>query len=285
MIVTPNDIEAYRRDGAVLIPGAFNEWVASLGGAIVSTIERQRRHELAEAVPDNFQNPIRVLEAFGGGTMALNLVPYDSRFADWLQRSPAAEMVADIMASSRVRYWIDASFFKGEGRAAEGTPWHNDTCTWPFWGEQMTILWIALTDIGPDDGPLRIVCGSHHGDGRYYSPFFAPAQEIPAPYKPWEALLDQVSAPDAEIRTWTMSRGDCLFMHPSTVHGSVPRRVQDAPPRLSFSTRWLGDDVVFKPDPLTARMTETLNDHPGMQYGRPPGDDAIPVTWPRAMNS
>jgi ectoine hydroxylase-related dioxygenase (phytanoyl-CoA dioxygenase family) len=283
--ITPAHVEAYRRDGTVLIPGAFIDWVESLSAAIMSVIERHRRHELAEAVPGSFQNPIRVWEAFGGGTLAQNLVPYDPRFSDWLRRSPAAEMAANIMASSGVRYWIDASFVKSEDGAAEGTPWHNDTCTWPFWGEQMAILWIALTDVGPDDSPLTTVRASHHGDGRYYSTFFPPVQEIPAPYKPWQELLDQVTAPDSEVLTWTMARGDCLFMHPSTVHASLPRRAERVSPRLSFSTRWLGDDVVFKPDPLTAQMTDAINGHPGMQYGRPPADDAIPVTWQRTADS
>ncbi len=133
-LITTSHIDKYRRDGTVLIRGAFTDWVELLSAAISAVIERQRRHDLPGAVPGNFQNPIRVLEEFGGGSMALNLVPYDSRFADWLRQSPAAEMTANIMASSRVRYWIDASFFKGEDAAAEGTPWHNDTCTWPFWG-------------------------------------------------------------------------------------------------------------------------------------------------------
>jgi len=284
-IVTPTDIETYRRDGTALIRGVFADWVEPLGEAIGSTIQRHRRHELAEVVPGNFQNAVRVVDEFGGGTMALNLVPHDPRFADWLRCSPAAEMTGRIMDSFQVRYWIDASFVKGEDAASEGTPWHNDTCTWPFWGEQMTILWIALSDIGPDDGPLTTVRGSHQGDGRYYSPFFPAVEEPPAPYKPWQALLDQVTAPDAQLLTWTMSKGDCLFMHPSTVHGSLPRNAQHAPPRVSFSTRWLGDDVLFKPEPLTEPLTEALNGHPGMQYGRPPADDVIPVSWQRAAAS
>lgn len=257
----------------------FADWVEPLSGAIESTIQRYRANELADAVPGNFQNPVRIVDEFGGGTMALNLVPHDPRFAQWLSRSPAARMTARIMGSGRVRYWIDASFVKAEGAASQGTPWHNDTCTWPFWGEQMAILWIALTDIGPDDGPLTTVRGSHRGDGRYYSPFFPPTEQMPAPYKPWQALLDQVTAHDAELLSWTMARGDCLLMHPSTVHGSAPRRATQAPPRMSFSTRWLGDDVVFKPDPLTAPLTEALNDHPAMQFGRPPAEEVIPVTW------
>ena len=279
-LISPDQLATYRRDGTVLVPGAFTDWVESLSAAIAAVLERHRRGELPDRPRNSFQNEVRVDEEFGGGIKALNLVPADSRFADWLRHSPAAPMVAAVTQSERVRYWIDATFVKSEVAAAEGTPWHNDTCTWPFWGEQMVILWIALTDIGPADGPLTTVRGSHHGDGRYYSTFFPETDRIPPPYKPWQELLDLVAAPDAEILTWTMTAGDCLFMHPSTVHGSAPRATRSTTPRLSFSTRWLGDDVIFKPDDLTRVMTERLNDHPAMRYGEPPGEAAIPITWP-----
>ena len=280
-LISTEQLATYQRDGTVKIPGAVTDWVEPLSAAIADVLERHRLGVLEGTPPNSFQNEIRVDEEFGGGIIALNLVPHDSRFSDWLRRSPTAEMVAAVTQSKRVRYWIDASFVKTEDAAAEGTPWHNDTCTWPFWGEQMVILWVALTDIGLEDGPLTTVRGSHHGDGRYYSTFFPESETIPPPpYKPWQALLDQVTAPDAVILTWTMAAGDCLFMHPSTVHGSLPRAARSTVPRLSFSTRWLGDDVIFRPDDLTRPMTERLNDHPAMRYGEPPGEAAIPITWP-----
>jgi hypothetical protein len=279
-LVTAEHIATYQRDGTVMIPGAFIDWVEPLSAAIDTVLDGQRRGIVADTPSDNWQNPIRVQEAFGGGTIAQNLVPHDERFAHWLSRSAAGEMCAAIMQSRRVRYWIDASFVKSEDAAEEGTPWHNDTCTWPFWGEQMVILWIALTDIGVDDGPLISVRASHGGNGRYYSTFFPETDTIPPGYRPWQELLDQVTAPDAQILTWTMAAGDCLFMHPNTVHGSRPRAARNTAPRRAFSTRWLGDDVVYRPDGLTARLTQRINGHPAMLYGEPPGDSAIPITWP-----
>ena len=68
----------------------------------------------------------------------------------------------------------------------------------------------------------------------------------------------------------------------TTVHGSLPRAARNATPRMSFSTRWLGDDVVYRPDELTARLTERLNHHPALRYGEPPPASAIPISWPPA---
>lgn len=273
-------IMAYRERGAVRLPGIFREWVQPLAEAVLQVIDRKRSDLLPEPAGGfDYLNPASLVEKFGGGAMALNIVPYHANFLAWLAESPAAAMTAGIMESKTSRFWIDASFYKEEPIAEEGTPWHNDTCTWPFWGQQMTILWIALTDIGPDDGPLTTVRGSHKGDGRYYSPFFPAADTLPPPYKPWSELLEKTQAEGAVIDSWTMQAGDCLFMHPSTIHGSRPRLDASGAARLSFSTRWLGDDVLFKPDHLTSRMTERINSHPDMRWGMPPADSLIPIRW------
>lgn len=281
-LVTEDHIAAYERDGTVLVPGAFADWVDPLTSSVMAVIDGQRSGDITpDGALSGFQNLLNVVENFGGGAMALNIVPYNDGFSEWLNTSAAAEMTAAIMRSQKSRFWVDATFLKEEGAASEGTPWHNDTCTWPFWGRQMTILWIALTDVGPDNGPLITVRGTHQGDGRYYSTFFPQDQTPPPGYRPWQDLMDQAEGPNAEIQTWTMKRGDCLFMHPTTIHGSEPRTAETGAPRMAFSTRWLGDDAVWKPDPLTERMTERLNAHPGMTFNAPPPDDVIPPQWPR----
>jgi Phytanoyl-CoA dioxygenase (PhyH) len=283
MIVTQAHIDAYDRDGAVVVEGAFNEWIEPLRTAVMSVIGGVRSGALHEAdIAPTHMNPMKVIEDFGGGAMALNIFPYHAGFARWLAGSPAAEMTAAIMQSRRARFWVDATFLKEKGAASEGTPWHNDTCTWPFWGRQMSILWIALTDVDADNAPLITVRGTHIGEGRYYSTFFPQDQTPPSGYRPWSELMDQAQAPGADIQVWTMKKGDCLFMHPTTIHGSRPRVSNTGPARLAFSTRWLGDDVVWKPDPLTARMTERLTDHPAMIHGAAPPDSVIPAQWPRS---
>lgn len=282
MPVTAEHIATYQRDGTVRVPGLFARWVDPLREAVLEVIGRARRGgRLDEALPATHLNPAKVIEEFGGGAMALNIFPCHPGFDEWLTHSPAADLTATIMQSKRARFWVDASFLKDQAGATAGTPWHNDTCTWPFWGRQMTILWIALTDVDADNAPLTTIRGSHAGDGRYYSTFFPQGQTPPPGYRPWSELLAQAERPDADVQVWTMERGDCVLMHPSTIHGSLPRAASQGQPRLAFSTRWLGDDVVWKPDALTARMTERLNDHPAMVYGAPPPDSVMPVQWPR----
>jgi ectoine hydroxylase-related dioxygenase (phytanoyl-CoA dioxygenase family) len=280
-LISQTHIDSYDRDGTVRVEQAFGDWVSSLSEAVRDTIAGHRAGDPRfRGTRSTTQNEMSVIDSFGGGVMALNMVPHEPIFARWLADSPAAEMAAAIMQSRVARYWIDATFIKDQPGASEGTPWHNDTCTWPFWGRQMAILWIALTDIGLDDAPLTTVRGTHEGDGRYYSTFFEPTDSPPPPYKPWSELVAKAEAPGAEIQTWTMRAGDCLFMHPSTIHGSRARG-SGGRERLAFSTRWLGDDAVYRPDPLTERMAAPFKDDPRMTHGAPPPDDVLPPSWPR----
>jgi ectoine hydroxylase-related dioxygenase (phytanoyl-CoA dioxygenase family) len=278
MTVTDTHAEYYRRDGAVLIEGAFTSWVAPLASAIDEVLAKARDPSFSSGGAATHQNALRIEEEFGGGVMALNMVPFAPTFSEWQWRSPAAEIVARVMGSRYARYWVDATFLKEKPSESESTPWHNDVCTWPFWGEKMAILWIALTEVDMDNAPLRTVLGSHRGHSRYDSPFFPAHLERPAVYRPWQELLDRATAPDAPIKAWTMTAGDCLVVHPATIHSSLPRRAA-AGRRLAFSTRWLGDDVAWKPDILTERLTATLTDNPKMKRGGPPPDDIFPIVW------
>ena len=281
--LTEEQITAYERDGTVKLEGAFTDWVEPLTGAVMKAIAGHRAGEPQyQGQPTAYQNPMSIWENFGGGVMALNMVPHDPAFMRWIEESPAAELSAQVMRSKKVRYWVDATFLKDQDAASEGTPWHNDTCTWPFWGNQMVILWIALTDVGPENAPLTTVRGSHEGDGRYYSTFYEETNEPPPPpYKPWSELMAKTTAADAEILVHTMKAGDCLFMHPSTVHGSEARKASADAHRLAFSTRWLGDDVIFKPDPLTEPLAASLGQQASMVPGQPPSDEVMPPAWPR----
>ena len=280
--ITQDHIDTYTRDGTVHVAGAFNDWVAPLTEAVMTSIEAHRSGDSGySGVKSVYQNAINRVEDYAGGMMILNIVPHHPIFTRWRDESPAAEMTAAIMQSDLSRYWLDATFLKDEPNASEGTPWHNDTCTWPFWGDQMVILWIALSDVGPEDGPLHTVAGSHQGDGRYYSSFYEPTDNPPPPYKPWEELLSMTTDPNRQLLTHCMSAGDCLFMHPSTVHSSHPRQSSATKPRLAFSTRWLGDDVIYKPDPLTEPLAAELKSDPRMVHGAPPPNEVIPAVWPR----
>ena len=286
-MIDPRLQATYRRDGIVHVPGAFDaRWVAALRAAIDRVVERSRdpawpRDREFRWAP---QNPLSVSAAKGGvtvgGTMALNVVAHDPLFEAWVRESPAAALVGAVTGSEAVRYWQDAVFIK-EGGGADGTPWHNDYCTWPFAGERLPILWVALDDVGADDAPLVTVRGSHTDPWRYYSPMSPPGLPVTGEYHAWDELMAKATDPGAMRDVWSVRAGDALVMHSKLIHCSRPRTNPKPGRRMSFSTRWLGDDATWAPDAYTFRIEKLLAD-PRMIPGRAPPDELFPVVWRRA---
>ena len=275
--------QVYERDGVAHLPGAFADWADRLVEALDRVIAKSREpgYLLDRDFPLAPQNPLSVSEAKGGvvvgGTMALSVVAHDPVFEDWILHSPAAELVGRITGSHVVRYWTDACFVK-HGGAEDGTPWHNDYCTWPFAGEQLPILWIALSDVGPEDAPLVTVRGSHTDPWRYYSPMSPPGLPVTDAYHPWDELMAKATSPDSIRDTWCVAKGDALLMHSKLIHSSRPRTASTPGRRVSFSTRWLGDDAIWAPDPYTFRVERLLSD-PLMKVGSAPPAALFPPIW------
>jgi ectoine hydroxylase-related dioxygenase (phytanoyl-CoA dioxygenase family) len=233
----------------------------------------------------------------------VNAAPFEPAFTEWQERSDAAEFVADLLDSRYVRAWVDAIFIKERTRGAasdEGlsanmppnvelntwdndpaiTPWHSDVCNWPFWGEKMAIVWVALTDVGPDNAPLVTIDGSHVGSVRYHSRFETQSVVLPQ-YRPWSQLLERVNSPESRRRVWCMQAGDCIVMHCATLHASLPQ-TQGARRRMSYSCRWLGDDVIYQPNALTRTLDPAASGSIPMRPREPPPDRYFPRTWTRA---
>ena len=280
----------YENDGIVHLPGAFaghwtHELLAAIDRVIAKSLDPSYRREADFALAP--QNPLTVSSGSGGvevgGMMALNVVAHDPVFAQWIWRSPAAQMVGELTGSRFVRYWQDAVFIK-RGGGDDGTPWHNDYCTWPFAGEQLPILWVALSDIGADDAPLVTVRGSHKDPWRYYSPMSRPGLPVTEQYHAWDELMAKATAPDAPRDVWCMAAGDALLLHSKLIHSSLARRSAAAGRRVSFSTRWLGEDAIWAPDDYTFAIERLLRD-PLMKPGSPPPETLFPIVWSSPKSS
>ena len=85
-------------------------------------------------------------------------------------------------------------------------------------------------------------------------------------------------APDADIRTWTAQAGDILLIHPKTIHGAPPRRGSPQGRRLAFTLRWIGSDVVWRPNDLSFGLAP-FDRSPLMVRDAPPPEELFPVVW------
>lgn len=278
--VTAQHVETYRRLGAVRVEGVFDAaFVATLTRLLDESIAALRSGALPRkaAVADPVFRDIE-FEDHDGYVRLVNLMPRVPAIRRAILESPAPAAVAALTGATALRVWLDATFSK-EGSANEtATPWHNDECTFSLQGEHLPSCWMALTDVAADNSPLQTLDGSHLDKHRYHSTFFPREVERPADYRPWQELLDRVHAPQAPISTWTARAGDMLLIHPRTIHGAPPRASTSPGRRLAFTLRFVGSDVVWRPNALTLGLAPFDRD-PRMRRDEPPPEGVFPVIW------
>jgi ectoine hydroxylase-related dioxygenase (phytanoyl-CoA dioxygenase family) len=282
--VTPDHIAQYRAEGCVRVEGVFDRlWIDRLVEAIDAAHAAFGTPAFdALATGAKAQNPPSIHP--GEGQVQLrNFAQHVPALREWLHDSPAAETVAALMGSSHVRFWMDATFIKQGASEASGTPWHNDECTFPFVGEMAPSFWVALTDVPLENAPMLTLAGSNRDPWRYYSPMSPQGHDVPGT-KPWSHLVERVNAPDAPIRTWPCKAGDILLIHGKTIHASLPRRADYPGRRIALTTRWLGEDMIWAPTPLSIRIP-ALEATGAMREGAPPPDAYFPVIWPKAAGA
>ncbi|WP_416906768.1 MAG: phytanoyl-CoA dioxygenase family protein [Polymorphobacter sp.] len=274
-MITPDHIAEYRGSGCTRIEGAFTDWVAPITAAIDRIEAGFAGDGWGHVTHSPVQNPPSRHPSGEGGVQLRNCMPCDPLFARWATESPAAALVGQLMGATSVRLWMDATFIKQGNDPAAATPWHNDVCTFPFTGEHLPSLWIALTDVDDANAPMLTLAGSNLDGWRYHSPLSRQDVSLEG-YRPWAELEARVTAPDADIRVWPARAGDALLIHPKTIHASRPgspgRR------RVAFTTRWIGSDVVWAPDALSA-VIAPLASHPAMRPGEAPPEAIFPVLW------
>jgi ectoine hydroxylase-related dioxygenase (phytanoyl-CoA dioxygenase family) len=280
--VTSSHVDTYRELGTVRVPGVFDRaFVARLTGLLDEAIGQLRDGSFPRRPGGDPVFRDIEFEDHDGYVRLVNLMPQMPALRQAILDSPAAETVAALTGATSLRFWLDATFSKVGLAKETATPWHNDECTFTLQGEHLPSLWIALTDVDADNSPLQTLAGSHRDRFRYHSTFLPQDRPRPDDYRPWDELLARVHAPDADIRTWTAEAGDILLIHPKTIHGAPPRRSDAGGRRLAFTLRWVGSDVVWRPNPLTLGLAP-FDRHPAMSVGAPPPEEVFPVVWGRA---
>lgn len=153
---------------------------------------------------------------------------------------PLARLAAELMGSRTARLFYDEIIAKPPG-ASRPTRWHQDASHWCVRGEQVCTLWLALDDVGQDDGAVRYIPGSHR-DGRV----FQPADDSG---RPWPGAAGDPPPPQAVFDAWdslgfTLAAGDAVVHQSRVVHGSFANRA-GRHDRRAYVTRWLGDDAGY----------------------------------------
>jgi ectoine hydroxylase-related dioxygenase (phytanoyl-CoA dioxygenase family) len=268
--VTPDIVDAYAQDGAVLLEQPFGaEWI----------------DRLEQAIHDIFAQ-------YDAGTWPGDIFSQDGRFEitgaigfhpvirRWALDSRAAEIVGRVMGSETVRLYTDHDIAFGKRGAAEtatigATSFHIDGSAWGFLGQQIPSFWLALSDVGMTRGPLVVATGSHRKMERLILPSPTdPDAQIPEGYLPYAAMRDFLDRHDFPMKIFPARRGDVVVLNPLVVHGSIPMTRPGF--RVALSTRWLGDDARWHAAPPQPGVAGSPDD---MEEGAPPSDALFPIIW------
>ncbi|MDE0797310.1 MAG: phytanoyl-CoA dioxygenase family protein, partial [Alphaproteobacteria bacterium] len=205
-------------------------------------------------------------------------------FMDIVANSPAAEIAARLMVVPDVRYLYDQLFIKEPGTTAP-TDWHHDLPFWPFDGNDIASVWIALTPVNRDNSGLVYVAGSHKWNTLYRPDPAPPRQNFlkggSGDLPPCPAFHKEFDNPEYRFVSWDMEPGDCLVHHPLTVHGAGPNASLEQR-RVALSIRYFGGDAKWAA-PRTSFTVPGTEHEVGLERGAfPANEDVFPVIWRRA---
>lgn len=252
-VVDAADVEAFARDGAVVLRGLFTP-------DEVATVERGIERNLADPSPlllvaSRGDDPGRFVEDF------CNWQRIDE-FRDIAFESRAADAAGALMRSSTVRLFHDHVLVKEPGTQQE-TPWHQDQPYYNVDGLQNVSMWMPVDPVAAES-TLEFLAGSHE-QGWLLPRSFMDSQAKWFPEGSLSELPDIESDRSAHpILGWALEPGDVVMFHMLAVHHSYG--VPGASRRRAFSLRFLGDDMTHAP-----RHWRTSPPFPGLEDELPAG--------------
>ncbi len=261
-LITQADVDAFQRDGVVLVRNLFAD--------CVDTIRAGIEKNMGDPGPYAAEN----LKEGEGGRFFDDYCNWTRipEFATAVHKSPAGEVAADLMGSRRVQMFHDHILVKEPG-TSKPTPWHQDAPYYFVEGRQTVSFWSPMDPVR--DASLRCVAGSHNWE----KPVLPTKWLSEEDFFPDEGLYMAVPDPDAEgmtIREWAMEPGDAVAFSFGTLHGARGNKTGQR--RRAFSLRLVGDDAryVERPGPTSPPFPGH-----GMAEGQALREDWFPVIFER----
>jgi len=270
LAIAESDIRTYETDGVVCLRGLFGRpWIDRMVAAtdrVMASGKGQVREGSKPGETGRFYANIFMAQ-------------WDAEFRDFALNGPGAEIAARLLRQSSVNFFYDQLFVK-EPNTPAPTYWHHDLPYWPFRGNDIVSIWVALTDVSVETSGLEYVAGSHRW-GKWYRAI-TPDQD-PARMDMSAEVCPDFSDPrqraaGQRVVSWDMKAGDCICHHPLTVHGSGGNRSRTQR-RLALSVRYMGADAIWDPRPQAVK----LPGNPQFPAGKRPVDETMfPTAWPAA---
>ena len=114
--------------------------------------------------------------------------------------------------------------------------WHQDATYWGLSPPNVTTAWLALSASSVQNGCLRVIPGSHHGELLPQRETYA-ASNMLSRGQEIAVQVDEARAVDL-----VLSPGEFSLHHVGIVHGSSPNESDE--PRIGLAVRYISPDVV-----------------------------------------
>ena len=214
-IITKAEIDLFKKDGAVLIKGKFdNAWIEKLKKGIKKGKEspspRFVNHTKDQKLPGYYED-----------FWTWNL---HEEFKDFIFNSPTPKIAAELLEAQKINLVMDNWFFREAG-SKSSPPFHHDISYFDFEGS-MCVLWLPLEPIKKEDG-IAWVKGSHLWDKLFLRTRFNDGHEVDGEPgivngKKYELTPDILkNKNDYEFLQWDLDIGDCIYFDIRTLHGGL----------------------------------------------------------------
>jgi hypothetical protein len=260
--------EAYFRDGGVCVERAVGpEWLARLRAGVDRLIERSRAVTASDAVFD--------LEP--GHTAAIPRLrrvssPCDEDPVFWevLTEGPIGDVAADLLGPD-VKFHQAKLNFKWARGGSEVT-WHQDQPFFPHTNHAVATFGLYLADCGPEQGPLRILPGSHRG------PVYSHYDDAGV----WRGELgaaDQAALDTSGAIDFIGPAGSLTVHNYLTLHSSRANLSDEGRPLLLYVLS-AADAAPYTAQPLPSRHEQrVVRGAPAREVHHEPGRFRVPPDW------
>ena len=272
-LVTDEEIDAFRRDGAVHLKSKFDPtWISMLRDGIDADLaaptENFVRHTKDPDAPAYFED-----------FWAWNKIP---EFEAFVRNSPCAPIAAELLGAPSINLVMDNWFLREAGSSSR-PPFHQDLAYFDFEGT-MCVLWLPLEPVTKDNG-IAFVKGSHLWDKLFMRvrfadghPSFDPQEVSGRTYHP---PPDVNADPDAyDLLQWDLDLGDCIYFDMRTLHGGLASVTPTETVRR-FTLRMTAPDGVIRYRGDWAKDERALFEAAGYGEGDRIAGEFFPQLWPR----
>ena len=263
---TSDEVTRYQTEGVAFLPGLVDDKTAK---SLLDEADRRR------TAPGRFSSNLSKHGDFFEERMSHR---ESELFRHFAFDSGLGKAVAPFMGTTKVRFFFDHLFMCGPDTPTEHY-WHQDLPYWPVTGDQICSVWLALTDCDSESSALQLVPRTHKGP-LYGVREFGDSEDYGGATE--RSGGDRIPKyhlnPETHgIISRNAKAGDAFIFHAKTMHGSGGNRSTDRR-RVAYSTRWIGDDVRWQPNPVFSddAIMQAASD---VAVGKPLDSPNFPIVW------